>query len=68
MPVFNWDADGTPVVRRGFKYYWAITLPLTILVLATWAVATLLPWKEWIVKKPGSPKAFENDIELMRIE
>lgn len=50
MPVFNWDDDGTPVVKEGFKYYWATAIPLTFLVLALWALAMLLPWRAWLPK------------------
>jgi len=47
LPLFNWDEGNFPVVKKGFKYYWAIAIPLTILVLVIWAVAVLLPWKRW---------------------
>jgi hypothetical protein len=39
MPVYNWDVNGAPMVKPGFKYYWAVTIPLTILVLMLWALA-----------------------------
>jgi hypothetical protein len=45
MPVFNWDGNGAPIIGPGFKYYWAITIPSTILVLTTWAMGMFLPWK-----------------------
>jgi hypothetical protein len=48
MPVINWDAVDNPVINKGFKYYWAVTVPLTLLVLASWGFATLFPWKQWI--------------------
>jgi hypothetical protein len=51
MPMFNWDGNGAPIIGAGFKYYWAVTIPLTILVLATWAMGMFLPWKKWIT--PG---------------
>jgi hypothetical protein len=37
MPVFDWDDYGAPVVRAGFEYYWAVTIPLTLVVLLSWA-------------------------------
>lgn len=43
MPVFNWDGGGAPFVKEGFKYYWAVVIPLTFLVLAEWAFAMLSP-------------------------
>jgi hypothetical protein len=24
MPVFEWDGDGAPAIKSGFKYYWAL--------------------------------------------
>ncbi|PMD67668.1 uncharacterized protein K444DRAFT_606570 [Hyaloscypha bicolor E] len=48
MPVLDWEAEGRPVVKKGFKYYCAVTAPLTLLVLASWGVAMLFPWKKWI--------------------
>lgn len=34
MPFFNWDAkDGEPVVNRRFYIFWAINIPLTLIVL-----------------------------------
>lgn len=50
MPVFNWDNDGSPIVKDGFKYYWAVAMPLTFLVFIVWAMAMLLPWRTWISK------------------
>ena len=50
MPVFNWDGigDHTPVVKTAFKYYWAVTVPLTVLVFTVWAFAMLFPWRRWL--------------------
>jgi hypothetical protein len=48
MPVFDWDERGVPIVKPGFKYYLAVTLPMTFLVLLTWPSAMFLPWKKWI--------------------
>jgi len=50
MPVFNWEGDGAPVVKGGFKYYWATAIPLTVIVLVVWALAMNLPWKMWVEK------------------
>lgn len=65
MPVFNWDGNGAPAIKPGFKYYWAVAIPLTILVLGIWALSMLLPWKEWFAKKARSWTARRRrDIEL----
>ena len=37
MGMFNWQASGTdPVLSSRFWIYWAVTLPLTLLVLSVW--------------------------------
>ena len=58
MPVFNWDGNGAPVLKPGFKYYWAVTIPVTVVVLTLWALAMALPWKRWTARisptKPGN--------------
>jgi len=64
MPVIDWEAEGMPVVKKGFKYYWAVTAPLTLLVLASWGLAMLLPWKKWISGLIESPRTRGRDIEL----
>ena len=39
MPLFDWQAArGSPVVTHRFWIYWAITIPLTIVVVAIWFV------------------------------
>jgi hypothetical protein len=48
MPTFNWDGDGVPTINSGFRYYWAVTIPVTILVLLIWTLARLLPGKSWV--------------------
>jgi hypothetical protein len=48
MPFFNWDGGDLPIVKDGFKYYWAIAIPLTLLVLLIWAASMLLPWRRWL--------------------
>lgn len=63
MPVFNWDDNGAPTVKTGFGYYWAVAVPLTILVLASWAMGMLLPWRAWILKLWGSSSGLGQDAE-----
>ena len=37
MSMFNWQASGNdPVLSSRFWIYWAVTLPLTLLVLSVW--------------------------------
>jgi len=67
MPVFDWDADNMPVIKNGFKYYLAVTLPLTILVLASWVAAMLFPWKKWISSLTGTPGTRGHNLELNQI-
>lgn len=50
MPVFDWDSNGKPSVKPAFKYYWAVTAPLTLSVFLSWGLAMMLPWHRWIVK------------------
>jgi hypothetical protein len=64
MPIFEWDANGAPVMKNGFRYYWAVTIPLTLLVLASWAMAMLLPWRKWLAKTGLSKTPDGQDIEL----
>lgn len=62
MPVFNWNEEGVPIVTKGFRYYWAVTVPLTCLVLVSWGLAMLLPWRDWLSNVKKSTKG--NDTEL----
>jgi len=64
MPVFEWDVNGAPVMKNGFRYYWAVTMPLTLLVLACWALAVLLPWRRWLAKIGLSKASDGQDIEV----
>jgi hypothetical protein len=48
MPVFDWGENGAPIVKPALKFYVAVTLPMTFVVLLTWSLAVLLPWKKWI--------------------
>ncbi|KAH7416743.1 hypothetical protein BKA64DRAFT_655996 [Cadophora sp. MPI-SDFR-AT-0126] len=63
MPVFDWDSNGKPFVKPAFKYYWAITAPLTLSVFLSWGLAMILPWHRWIFKLSGK-KAVQADVEL----
>ena len=36
MPLFDFSKAGTPTVKSGFWIYWAITIPLTTIVLAAY--------------------------------
>ena len=41
VPVFQWDAPkGESVVSKRFWVYWAVTIPVTLLVIIPWAVWT----------------------------
>lgn len=62
MPVFNWDGEGVPVVSKGFGYYWAVTVPLTVLVLVSWGLSMLLPWRDWMSRFKKIAK--RDDTEL----
>jgi hypothetical protein len=64
MPVFNWDGDQVPVVKTGFGYYWAVTAPLTVLVIACWAMSMLLPWRRWLASVGGKSQAGGRSMEL----
>jgi hypothetical protein len=63
MPVFNWDGNGVPAVKTGFRYYWAVAVPLTILVLASWAIGMLVPWRAWISNLQRSSNGLDQDVE-----
>jgi Mg2+ and Co2+ transporter CorA len=63
MPMFDWDAN-TPTIKPGFKYYWAVTAPLTLFVLLSWALAMLLPWKLWLSMVNGGRKDSNGEVEL----
>ena len=36
MPMFDWDLAPGQTVSSDFWVYWAVTLPLTFVVLAIW--------------------------------
>jgi hypothetical protein len=48
MPVFNWGDGEGPAIKDGFKYYWAIAIPVTFAVLVIWGLSVVLPWNVWI--------------------
>lgn len=64
MPVFDWDEDAMPIVKKGFGYYWAVTVPLTMLVLISWGTTTLLPWRVWISRFKEKSRTRGCDTEL----
>ncbi|TGO70473.1 hypothetical protein BELL_0721g00050 [Botrytis elliptica] len=43
MPVFTWTPDGSMIIQKGFGYYWAVTVPLTLIILVAWAVSMVIP-------------------------
>ncbi|THV53732.1 hypothetical protein BGAL_0043g00180 [Botrytis galanthina] len=43
MPVFTWTPEGSMIIQKGFGYYWAVTIPLTLIVLMAWGVSMLIP-------------------------
>ncbi|TVY84028.1 hypothetical protein LSUE1_G001785 [Lachnellula suecica] len=56
MPTFDWNNASHPVVKESFKYYWAIAVPMTFLVLLCWGVSVWVPWKEWLPRVPERSK------------
>ena len=64
MPVFNWDGNGTPVMKTGFGVYWIVTVPLTVFVLLVWVLAMFLPWRKWVDGFGGRGKGSVDDVEL----
>jgi hypothetical protein len=63
--MFSWGDNGLPVANAGFKYYWAITIPLTFLVLIMWAIAMLLPWEKWLSKWRRRSDALGLEVGLL---
>ena len=68
--MFSWGDNGLPVANAGFKYYWAVTIPLTLVVLVLWAVAMLLPWEKWlsIWRRRSVAVGFEAEFEGIVVE
>ncbi|CAG8956160.1 hypothetical protein HYFRA_00012077 [Hymenoscyphus fraxineus] len=55
MPLFNWDSETQAGVVNGrFWIYWAVTIPGTLLVLASWRAWWV--WREWDFAKEGRGK------------
>lgn len=52
MPLFEWDAtdDARPLTSPYIWMYWAITLPLTVTLLAGWLVWSRLQEKASMVE------------------
>ncbi len=67
MPVFDWDGGQLPVVKSGFGYYWAVVVPLTIVVMVSWAVTMFLPWRKWLSRFRWSYRAEVHATELAEI-
>jgi hypothetical protein len=65
MPVFNWDGDDVPVVSKGFGYYWAVAVPLTVLVLVSWGLAMLLPWRDWMSRFQKIAKGDDTELAVV---
>jgi hypothetical protein len=68
MPVINWDAGDAPVINKGFKYYWIVTLPLTLLILVFWGSAMLLQWRDSKSRLHRSSRTREFGMELMETD
>jgi hypothetical protein len=66
MPVFNFEGQGAPTINSGFKYYWAVSIPLRICVLVFWGLAMMLPWHRWVSTFRGKPKG-EDGLELQHV-
>lgn len=62
MPVFSWDGNEVPAVNAGFGYYWAVAVPLTVLVLVFWGVAMLFPWRKWLSRFRRRPRMHEMEL------
>jgi len=42
MSMFNWQASGSQIVTHNFWIYWAISVPLAVLLVVLW-----LLWWTW---------------------
>ena len=50
MPLFNWSsAEAEAILNDRFWIYWAVTLPLTVVVISTWWF-----WKNWRQRKDST--------------
>ncbi|KAF7951235.1 uncharacterized protein EAE97_002786 [Botrytis byssoidea] len=43
MPVFTWTPEGSIIIQEDFGYYWAVTVPLTLIILVAWGVSMVIP-------------------------
>jgi hypothetical protein len=68
MPVFNWDEPNGPIIKKAFRYYFAIALPLTFCVLLIWAASMWLPWTKWMARVQTVKENRRADIEMADIE
>ena len=50
MPVFNWEDKSQPTIKPGFKIFWAVAVPLTLLAFVFWLLLMELPWRKWLPK------------------
>ncbi|KAF3218167.1 hypothetical protein TWF106_007761 [Orbilia oligospora] len=70
MPVLNWEAKSYPEVTTDkFWVYWAVTLPMTLLVILTWIVWTKR--QSWLNRKDheeGMKTYDEVDVEKAMME
>jgi hypothetical protein len=48
------------VVKESFKYYLAISIPVTVLVLLLWGLSVWLPWKSWMPRRLVREGIVEN--------
>jgi hypothetical protein len=64
MPVLDFSVqDGGSVFKPSFKYYWAVTIPLTFVLILVWSLVLLLPWKRWL---PWRDLTMNPDSESLR--
>jgi hypothetical protein len=62
MPLFDWEGGDVPIIKSGFKFYWAIAIPLTLLVLLIWAAGMLVPWRR-LAGRISSSSGRKSDVE-----
>jgi hypothetical protein len=53
MPLLDWQAEaGQPVISHRFWIYWAVTIPLTLLVVILW-----IGWLLWSLRQQSKENA-----------
>ena len=62
MPLFDWQSSN--VVTERFWIYWAVTIPLTIVVLVAWTIFLL--WSSMVRRKED--EAAEKQDPLIKIK